>query len=219
MKNILLVDDHPAIWKYAALLIQEEYPGVVCHSSAGEEEALKIVRQIDIECVILDLQLAQGDGFSLIQKIRNRYPHIPILVVSMNEKAAAVKRVLNLGANGYISKRDDPGVIVKAVAAVVLEKQPTFLSESIQYLLVKDSVTPEPEFPDVVHLLSKREFEIFEFMGKGMTRLEIAGELNVSPSTVETHVDRIRKKLKLDSGKRLEFLAYQYISQRNEGLE
>jgi RNA polymerase sigma factor (sigma-70 family) len=212
MKNILVVDDHPSIRKYAILLLKDEFKEACFHESEGENDALKKVSEIEMDVVMLDLEIKEGNGFSLIQRIRERYPDQPILVNTMYEKPDFLHRALDMGANGYVSKRDDPQCIIEAIHDV--QHGTSYFSPSIMPLLVQGFQNKKNDTVDnILNSLSKREREVFSLISQEFPRNEIADRLNISPRTVETHIERMRRKLNIESGKKLEYFAIKQANQ------
>jgi len=208
MKNVLVVDDHPSIRQYAILLLQDEFKDVCFQESDGENDALKKIDKSGADFVVLDLDLKEGDGFSLIQRIREKYPNLPILVNTMYEKGESLNRALRAGANGYISKRDEPLCLLEGISK--LQEGLPYFSPSILPLLLQIAQPTDKGGMGVLNPLSDREREVLLLMGDELSKSDIAKWLNISIHTVETHIVRIRRKLNIESGKKLEYFAIKW---------
>ncbi len=114
--RILLVDDHPAVRRGLALVLEAEGVGI-CSEAAGRAEALDIVRTDIPDVALVDLSMAREDPFSLISELRAH--RIPVLVCSLHDDPAHVKRAVAAGARGYITKCEAPVGLARAVRAVL----------------------------------------------------------------------------------------------------
>lgn len=114
--RILLVDDHPAVRHGLALVLAEEGAGD-CREAAGREEALEAIGREPPDVALVDLSLDSGDALALIAELCAR--DIPVLVCSMHEAPGYVRRALAAGARGYITKREAPRELARAVRDVL----------------------------------------------------------------------------------------------------
>ena len=105
-KRILLVDDHALLRRGLAALIQTEPDLEVCAEADTHRAGLDAIAAAEPDLVITELQLADRDGLELIKAIRRRYPHLPVLALSMHEAATHAGRALRAGARGYVSKQE-----------------------------------------------------------------------------------------------------------------
>lgn len=193
--RILLVDDHPAVRQgLTVVLTSRGY--VVAGESDSREGALALLGQARFDLAILDLTLTDGNGLDLLADLQAS--GIPALVYSMHEAPATIKRALDCGAKGYVTKREEPAVLLEGVE-MVLRGEP----------YVRPSPAPVPEVgvpTDAARVeagLSRREREILELMGQGEMNSEIAEALRISARTVETYYLRIMDKFGLANVKEL----------------
>ncbi len=115
-RRILLVDDNPAVRHGLALVLAEEGVGD-CREAAGREEALAAATGEPPDVALVDLSLANDDALALIAELCAR--NIPVLVCSMHEEPGYVRRALAAGARGYITKREAPRELARAVRDVL----------------------------------------------------------------------------------------------------
>jgi DNA-binding NarL/FixJ family response regulator len=201
-KRILIVDDHPLFRAMLAQLIDRELGLRVCGEADNVKDALALIAEIAPDAVILDITLKGGSGLQLINNLRAKDVHIPVLVLSMHEEDLYAERVLASGGSGYISKLEGPSVIMEAIRRVV--EGETYVSERMTGILLdrlrQDGMTMRPAG---MHALSTREIEVFQMFGSGMDVSEIAKCLEVREATVATFRARIKEKLQFRSSAEL----------------
>ena len=211
-KRILLVDDHPVLRKGLARLIDSKEGFVVCGEASSAIEALGLIRELKPHLVIVDIGLPGASGIELTKSIRSEFSTVPVLVLSMHEEALYATRALRAGAMGYIVKQDAIDNIATALQETFNGQR--YLSPGIARQLDTDGVKEHPRSShDLVDLLTDRELEIFELIGKGRDVREISEALKVSPKTVETHRTNIKEKLKLKNSRQVARVALQWSTE------
>jgi DNA-binding NarL/FixJ family response regulator len=212
-KRILLVDDHPVLRKGLVRLIDSKDEFTVCGEASAAAEAITLIRELQPDLVIVDIGLPGTSGIELTKTIRAEYPQLPVLILSMHEEALYVNRALRAGAMGYIVKQDAIDNIAAALREALSGRR--YLSPVIAAQIQHNGPGgPTTATDDPVNLLTDREFEIFELIGKGREVREISEALGVSPKTVETHRTNIKEKLKLKNARQVARLAVQWLGQR-----
>ena len=191
MNKVLLIDSHPVMRKGLALTLNAEPDLEVCCQTASAEEALALLETAEPDLVMLDLALPGMEGLAFIEQVHERRPALPLLVFTEN-KACAL-RAIRAGARGYIAQEEAGGEIVFAVRRV-LEGHYYVSEEICDRLLFELAAGPTRYPPDV---LSRREMEVFTFVGQGLNTGEIARRMKVSPKTVDSFRRRIKSKLGL----------------------
>lgn len=211
--RILIVDDHPLVRRGLAALMENQPDLAVCAEAGDMGEAL---RQFDLThptLAIVDISLAGGNGLELIKRLVVRDSHAKILVVSMHEETLFAERALQAGAMGYINKQEATTRIIEAIRQVLRGK--VYLSEPMTERLLKGVAQGVPETSDSsIASLSDRELEVFGMIGQGIGTSQIAEQLHLSVKTIETHRDRIKKKLNLESGSELNRRAMQWVMEQ-----
>lgn len=193
-KRILIVDDHPMIREGLRTLIGRE-PGLsVCGEAETAAEALKATAELSPDLVLVDIGLPGRNGLELIKDLRAFHPALPILVLSMHDELLWAERVLRAGARGYVMKREAGPVMVQAIRQVLANQ--LCVSEKISARILESFAGHRVE-TSPLGLLSDREFEVFELIGRGKSTTEIAAELHLSTKTVEAHRAKIKEKLEL----------------------
>ena len=208
--RIFIVDDHPLVRDGLALLLGTERDLVICGSAPSARETLKQLEQARPDLIILDLTLQDGLAFDLIKTIRERRPQICILVVSAFEERLYAERSLRCGAMGYVNKRECDKTLLQAIRTVLSGQR--YVSEDIMLRLVNQAIDGvQSGSDDVVSQLTVRELQIFRLIGQGVTTGEIAGQLHISPHTVDSHREKIRHKLGVKNGHELRQHAMRWV--------
>lgn len=202
MIRVLLVDDHPVVRSgYRRLLEQTGDIGVI--AEAGNAElgyAVFCAEQPDV-CVS-DLSLPGAGGLELLRKIRTRDERARVLIFSMYDAAQLVRRALEGGACGFVSKHAAPDNLVDAVRAAHSGRR--YLSEDLPPALLKHGLDDEAAR---LASLSQREFEIFRLLAEGRPAADCARMLNLSAKTVANNQTHIKEKLGVSTSAALVHLA------------
>src|ERR1700724_1441860 len=172
-KRVFLVDDHPVLRKGLVRLIDSKPGFSVCGEASTAVEAMTAIRELKPHLVVVDIGLPGPSGIELTKTIRSEFPNTPVLILSMHEEALSATRALRAGAAGYIVKQDAIDNIATALQDTLNGKR--YLSSGIAEQFQQDGVEEEPRSShDLVDLLTDRELEIFELIGKGRDVREIS---------------------------------------------
>jgi len=201
-KKIFIVDDHPVFRKGLAQLIDEEADLHVIGEAESVTQAIQLIQKGVPDLVIVDITLKDKSGIDLIEYLKEHFPHLPILVISMHDESIYAERVLRAGALGYITKQEMTGNVVVAVRQVIAGKR-YISSDMVDALLGKMMAGPRGDVQSPIELLSNRELEVFQLIGKGFKRGEIAGLLHLSVKTIGTYRENIKKKMNLKTAAEL----------------
>jgi DNA-binding NarL/FixJ family response regulator len=202
-RTVFIVDDHPIVRQGLAQLIEQEPDLQVCGEAADVREARAALSRFRPDVVILDLSLRDSDGLELIKDIRNKYDGLPVLVLSMHDENIYAERLLSSGANGYIMKQAAGDQLITALRRVL--SGGVYVSERIGASMIERLAVSgrNKHAADPIERLSNREIQVLNLIGRGKTTREIAQDLNLSIKTIESHRQRIKKKLSLDTSPRL----------------
>jgi len=201
-RTVFLVDDHPLVREWLVNLIQQQPDLRVCGEAESGLQAREAIARMRPDVAIVDISLKDSSGLELIKDLRQTCPQVAVLVLSMHEESHYAERALRAGALGYIMKRETATKVVAAIRQVLQGK--LYVSESLavtmaaQFVSGKTLATGSP-----AELLSDRELEVFEQLGKGRGTRQIAETLGVSIKTVQAYSARIKEKLKLASATEL----------------
>lgn len=208
-RRIFLVDDHPMVRERLAEVINREPDLTVCGEAEDRHQAIAAVRRDVPDLVIVDLSLKCSDGLDLIRELREDWPELLMLVVSMHDESLHAERVLRAGARGYITKQQATRSILQAIRQVLAGS--IYLNEAIAKDVLSRLTRPTKSIEvgglSPADLLADREMQVFELTGRGLNTRQIADRLNVGVKTIETYRHRIREKLKVDDPAKLLQLA------------
>jgi two-component system, NarL family, invasion response regulator UvrY len=192
--TIMIVDDHTLIretWSF--LLGKNENFDVVAECGDGER-AIELARDKRPDVVLLDINMAPMSGFDVLKMIRKYSPGSKIIGVSMHSQPAYAKKMLRLGAKGYVTKNSPRQEMLEAISEVSNNR--IYICQEVKNILSDQMLNGDQVNPDINNL-SDREMQIVRALKEGLSSKEIASELNISLKTVEVHRHNILKKLKL----------------------
>lgn len=211
-RSVFIVDDHPIVRQGLSQLINAEDDLMVCGDAATVDGAMQSLDLADPDVVIIDLSLADSDGLELIKEIRNKTRHLPVLVLSMHDENMYAERLLSAGANGYIMKQAAADQLLTALRRVLAGG--VYVSENLGASIVERLAGSERKRDsNPIERLSNRELQVLNLIGRGQTTREAAENLNLSVKTVESHRQRIKKKLNLQTSAQLVHFAVSRYSQ------
>jgi DNA-binding NarL/FixJ family response regulator len=210
----MIVDDHPAVREGLVVRIASQPDMEVCGQAATEAEAASLVETAHPDVVVVDIQLESGNGLELVKRIKARNEPISVLVWSMHPDNVYAQRALSAGALGYINKRQATSRIIEAIRRV--REGRVYLCEETAEKLLGTAVGRSKQFmASGVECLSDRELEVFRLIGEGLTTSQIAERLHRSINTVESHRQKIKSKLALESAPDLTRAAVQWVLEEN----
>ena len=200
--QVLVVDENP-LTRFAILSIVNLHPLLhVCEEAADARSARAAHVAERPHLVVLDIQLPHGDGIELVREFALSQPRSHTLVMSELTDSEIVRRAFRAGAQAYLSKKDEAAQLLCALIAVVSGN--TYMSKIVSAALQADVRRTAPSRTlQLIGTLSDRELHIFRRIGKSQGASAIAKELSVSIKTIETHVGRIKEKLRLNSSEEL----------------
>jgi len=210
--KVLLVDDHPLVRRGLADLIAGEPDLEVSGQASDVTEALQEMERTSPDLVVIDLTLKAGHGIDLIEKIKARSEQVKMLVSSMHDEMLFAERVLRAGAMGYVTKQESPETLLGAIRQVL--RGEVYLSARMTSRLLHRVAAGAPPQESPLQILSNREIEVFEMIGQGLTTMQIARRLELSPKTIETHREKIKQKLNLKNSAELSRRAVQWVLDR-----
>lgn len=191
--RILIVDDHPMMRDGLTMRINSQPDLLVCGEAACENEAVEMVMQTCPDLVLVDISLQSGNGIELVKRIRLLNAETKMLVVSTFQESLYAERALRAGALGYLNKQESNDKLLEAIRTVL--KGERFVSPEITQRLVSQALGKQSLTDDPLKTLTDRELEIFRLIGAGNSTSTIAEQLFLSPHTVDTHRENIKKKL------------------------
>ncbi|MBI5108910.1 MAG: response regulator transcription factor [Rhodocyclales bacterium] len=197
--KVLLVEDHPIFRFGVRALLSQRWPDAAIGEAATLAEALAAVRREAWPLAVVDLNLADAEGVEVVSQLRRAAPDTRLLVLSLNAEAAYARRVLQLGAAGYLAKDRATEELVGAVERVAAGKR--YISQALADQLL-DLATGESRGCGHEDL-SNQEYRVMLLLAAGRRVGEIAEEMTLSPKTVSSYRTRILDKLALGSNAEL----------------
>ena len=211
-KKILIVEDHPLFRAMLAQLIQKELGMTVCGETDNIKEALQLINQTHPDAAIVDVTLRGTSGLELIKQLKALSLKLPVLVLSMHAERLYAERVLRAGAKGYVSKEESPTEVVKAIRKVMSGH--IYVSDRAnETILDRLGHANKAARPSGVDLLSDREIEVFQLVGRGLNSREIAERINLGATTVDSYRARIKEKLGIRNAAELYQRAAQWLAE------
>ncbi len=199
---MLLVDDHPVVRDGLGFLLDEQPDLQVVGEASDAETALAEIERARPDVVVLDLTLPGRDALSLIPELKQRWPGLRILVLSMHEESLYAERLLALGAHGYVMKQEPPADFLRALRRVA--GGDLHVSAALAERLAARARRGPLTAARVADLsLTEREREVLRLVARGLGTQEISRELAMSPKTVDSHRRNIREKLGLENARDL----------------
>ena len=203
MIRVLLVDDHTVVrFGFRLLLDAAADVKVVAEADSGEA-AYTMYGSCTPDVAILDLSMPGMGGIEAIKRIRTHYRDARLLALSAHDDAMHARRALTQGALGFLSKRSAPETLLDAVRTVAVGRR--YIDPALAQELALAEIDGGAEMP--LEKLSEREFEIFLRLAKGAAVQGIANDLNLSASTVGTHLYNIKQKLGASNQSELTLIA------------
>lgn len=209
--RVVIVDDHPIVRHGISRLLNREEDLCVTGEAENTAEALKLLESEPADVALIDLVLDGESGLDLIGEIRARWPNLPLLVVSMHDAPDYLERVLKSGAQGFVNKKESISRLPDAIRRVLSGK--TYIGEDMMEVLARSLASDEPDEEEKVADLSEREIEVLELIAQGFRPRQIAETLHVSPKTVNSHRENMKRKLELASTSELDQFAIRWASE------
>jgi DNA-binding NarL/FixJ family response regulator len=209
MKNkVLLVDDHPLVREWLANLINGEADFEVCGQAGNAREALDSIRKSSPRIVVVDISLDGSSGLELIKDVRAQHPQVATLVLSMHDETLFAERAMRAGAAGYIMKREATGKVLEALRALITGG--LYFSHTVNAQIAHKWVQGSADKPSAAEILSDRELEVFQLLGRGYNTRQISEQMSVSFKTIQAYCARIKEKLNLANINELIFHAVRW---------
>ncbi len=195
--RILLADDHGIVRKGLRFLLERQDAMEIAGEANDGREAVQLAAELRPDVVVMDIAMPQLNGIDATAQIVRRDPRVGVIILSVHSDEAYLMRALTAGAKGYLLKDSAENDLVPAVQAVAQGK--SYFSPAIADTLREDYMRylRQRGLEDSHELLTDREREVLQLLAEGKSNKEVAGLLNLSPYTVETHRTNLMQKLNL----------------------
>jgi DNA-binding NarL/FixJ family response regulator len=199
MIRILIADDHAIIRHGLKQIVEESGEMRVVAEADSGIDALRKIREIACDVVLLDISMPDMSGIDVLKQIHAEKPQLPILILSIYSEDQYAMRLIKAGAAGYMTKESAPSEVVKALLRVASGKK--YISPVVAEILANGLGTAEEKLPH--QILSDREYQIFLLLASAKTVSEIADILALSVKTVSTYRSRVLEKMHLNNNAEL----------------
>ena len=195
MIHIVIADDHPLIRKGLQELLERETDMEITGAFQDAHDLFIGLKTVLCDVLILDISFPGRNGLDILQSVKERWPRIRVLILSMHPEDRYALRALQGGADGYIVKEAGLEYLLKAVRKVFAGGR--YVSEPVGEKLASEY--GKPAHMSLHEKLTKREFQILLMIGRGLPISEISSQLSISTNTVYTFRSRILNKLGLST--------------------
>ena len=199
MTKMLIVDDHAVVRHGVKQILNEQFHAAVIGEAQNAEEMMEQVRKADWDIVVLDVGMPGKSGLVALKELKQLRPKLPALVLSAYPEDQLALRMLKAGASGYLSKDSAPNELVQAIRKILAGGK--FVSSAVAELL---ALNLESDWEKPLHeQLSDRVYQVMCLIAVGKSLKDIADDLCVSISTVNTYRARILEKMQLKNNTEL----------------
>jgi DNA-binding NarL/FixJ family response regulator len=197
MIKLIIADDHKLIRDGLRAMLEEAKAGImVTGEAASGKELIKMLADSDAEIVLMDINMPEMNGLEATQYLKEHFPHIKVLILSMMEQEKYVTEALKAGASGYLLKTTGQTDLIHAIQTVIRGEQ--YISTQIAMNLLKHMPSAPPILGEAssgtCQDLSKRELEVLHYIAEGYTNQQIGDILFTSKRTVEAHRQNLLEK-------------------------
>jgi len=201
--HVLIVDDHAFVCVGLKATLSEEFDNIEVTTTDHGDTALTILSQNTIDLAIVDLFMPGGaGGFNFIEMLCESYPKLPIIVLSASENPAHIRKCLDFGAAGFVTKSAPKDALFEAISMALKGERyvPASLVESMpEVARVMDEVDSGADIEIIAGLVTQRQMDILLCITQGRSNKQIARELDLSENTVKVHVSAMLRALGLSN--------------------
>jgi DNA-binding NarL/FixJ family response regulator len=198
MINIIIADDHEIVVEGLHSLLENEEGITIVGEAYNGEEVIPLLESNAVDVAVLDISMPKMDGIDLTKFIKSNYPKVKILILTMHNEIGFIRRIIEAGAHGYILKNKGKEELVRAIQALYNGNE--YLGEEVTKTLFS-SIRNTTVYGEIQ--LTKREKEVLKLIANSFTTPKISDELNIAPSTVETHRRNLIEKTGVQNSKGL----------------
>jgi DNA-binding NarL/FixJ family response regulator len=199
MLKVLVVDDSPLFRRGVRDLVIEGFHGAKVGEAGNAHEMLELQRRKPWDMAVMDISMPGMNGLDALKQVKQEFPDLPVLILSMHPEEQYAIRMFKAGANGYLTKAAAPEELVKAIKKV--HEGGKYVSAALgEALASRVNLDAEKSPHDV---LSDREYEVLCLIGSGKTVSEIAEKMNLSVTTISTYRARILEKMRMKTNAQL----------------
>lgn len=191
--RVLIADDHPLVREGIKLTLARHAHIRVVGEAGNGEEAVRVARLLEPDIILLDLNMPVLDGLSAARRLRKLVPRCRAIVLTMHVDAEYARQAIAAGAKGFIRKDSSPATLRQAIEAVHYGR--SFFTDAASRALLDEVVAAGGRLQEGANELSDREREILVLIAEGASNKEAAARLKIGLRTVESHRERLMRKL------------------------
>jgi DNA-binding NarL/FixJ family response regulator len=194
--KVLVADDHPVVRKGLQSCLSRQDRLKIVGEAVDGDDALQKTRDLKPDVVLMDITMPRMNGLAVTEVLRKETPNVKILVLSVHNNRDYIFRIIQSGAHGYVSKEAPPEDLLRAIESVYAGEP--FFSAEIARAALNQMVSGGGK-RDPFGQLTDREREVLILIAEGQSNKEIAGKLGIGVRTIETHRERIMRRLDIHS--------------------
>ena len=216
--KVVLVEDHEMFREQLAQLIVKEGSFHVCGQADNIKSGMDLIQAQKPDIAVVDISLRGSSGLELVKDLKAQGLEMPVLILSMHAESLYAERAIRAGARGYVTKNEVTATLLRAIQRVL--DGGIYLSDEMTASMLGRLSNPGQPRQQLggMELLTDRELEVFEMLGHGFKTREIAHQINLGETTVDTYRTRIRLKLRLRNAAELYSRAAQWVQSEGEGM-
>ena len=193
MIRILVVDDHAILRDGIRSLLESQEDILVVGEASNGSEALEVISTLLPDIVLMDISMPKTNGLEATRLIKERFPHVKVLMLTQHDNREYIAPALGAGASGYVLKRSGRREMLNAIRQVY--EQGAFLTNKITQEVLQEYSQPGRNGSNTEPRLTDRESQVLQLIVEGKSNKEIALALSISPKTVSVHRTNIMSKL------------------------
>lgn len=194
--RVLVADDHPVVRKGLLTCLSSKERLRVIGEAADGDEALQKIRDLKPDVVLLDISMPKMNGLAVTELIRKELPTVKVLILSVHSNKEYIFRIIQAGAHGFVSKEAPPDEVLRAIESVVAGE--SFFTPEVARSALNQLINNGGKEAGFL-ALTAREREVLTLIAEGQSNKEIANRLNIGVRTIETHRERIMRRLNIRS--------------------
>ena len=199
MIRIAIADDHAVVREGIKRILLEEFPFALIEEVTDTEELIKAIVKGEWDIVICDSSMPGRSGLDALHQIKQIFPKLPVLILSVYPEEQYGIRALKAGAAGYLSKNAAPKELINAIQRTLMGR--VFVSPTLAEKLATNLTQESDKYPH--EMLSNREFDVFKLISSGKSVSEIAILLSLGITTISTYRVRVLKKMQMNTNAEL----------------
>ena len=199
MKKIIIADDHTIVRKGLIQILYDGIHDIKITEVSNGNDLIKEVRANKFDIAISDLSMPGKNGMEALKQLKEEFPKLPVLILSMHPEDQYALRVIKAGASGYLTKDSAPDEMIKAVTQILNGRK--YITASLAERLAENiGIDSQGALHET---LSDREFDVMKLIASGKTVSEIADILSLGVTTISTYRARILEKMNMKTNAEL----------------